>query len=111
MAGHAVLNFDRFLKPVALNESHEGSEQTRLSPIWLLRAKEVIAILLTPARRTTRGPIDAYRVHSSTGSSARALLSCLYVLAVWATREGLPTDLEAWRPGGLTRVAGGQRNP
>ncbi len=38
VAGNAVLNFDRFLKPVVLGGSEGPSEPIRLSPIWLLRA-------------------------------------------------------------------------
>src|SRR5229473_2326098 len=68
VAGHAVLNFDRFLKPVVLGGSDGLSEQVRLSPIWLLRAKEVIAILLAPTRHTSRGRLDVYRVRESSSS-------------------------------------------
>ena len=45
--GDAVLNFGRFLDPVLL-----GAEPVQLSPVWMLRAKEVIAVLVAPTRRT-----------------------------------------------------------
>ncbi len=82
VAGHAVLNFDRFLKPVVLGGSEGPSEQIRLSPIWLLRAKELIAILLAPTRHTSRGQLDVFRVRESSSPSAvRAALAHIYALA------------------------------
>ena len=75
VAGHAVLNFDRFLKPVVLGGSAGPSEQIRLSPIWLLRAKEVVAILLAPTRHTSRGQLDVYRVRESSSSKLKAVLA------------------------------------
>jgi hypothetical protein len=96
VAGNAVLNFDRFLKPVMLGGSDGPSEQIRLSPIWLLRAKEVIAILLAPTRHTSRGQFDVYRVRESSSSKLKAVLAHVYALAVWATREALPPDMDSW---------------
>src|SRR4030088_1292543 len=87
-----------FLKPVLLGGSKGATEQIHLSPIWLLRAKEFIAILLTPTRHTSRGQIDVYQVRESSSSSAvRAVLAHIYALAVWATREALPPDLDRWQ--------------
>jgi hypothetical protein len=97
VAGNAVLNFDRFLKPVVLGASEGPSEQIRLSLIWLLRAKEVIAILLAPTRHTSRGQLDVYRVRESSSSKLKAVLAHIYALAVWATREALPPDLDRWQ--------------
>ena len=96
VAGNAVLNFDRFLKPVVLGGSERPSEQIRLSPIWHLRAKEVIAILLAPTRHTSRGQLDVYRVRDSSSSKLKAVLAHVYALAVWAKREALPPDLDRW---------------
>jgi hypothetical protein len=97
VAGNAVLNFDRFLKPVVLQGPEGPSEQLRLSSIWLLRAKEVIAILLAPTRHTSRGQLDVYRVRESSSSKLKAVLAHVYALAVWATREALPPDLDRWQ--------------
>lgn len=90
-AGDAVLNFGRFLDPVLL-----GAEPVQLSPVWMLRAKEVIAVLVAPARRTSRGRIDAYRVRESSSSTVKAVLAHVYALAVWARLEALPPDLDRW---------------
>jgi integrase len=97
VAGNAVLNFDRFLKPLVLGGSQGPSEQIRLSPIWLLRAKEVIAILLVPTRHTSRGQLDIYRVRESSSSKLKTVLAHVYALAVWSTREALPPDLDRWQ--------------
>ena len=90
-AGDAVLNFGRFLDPVLL-----GAEPVQLSPVWMLRAKEVVAILVAPARRTSRGRIDAYRVRKSSSSTVKAVLAHVFALAVWAKLEALPPDLDRW---------------
>ena len=96
VAGNAVLNFDRFLKPVVLGGSEGPSEHFRLSPIWLLRAKEVIATLLAPTRHTSRGQLDVYRVRESSSSKLKTVLAHVYALAIWATRQALPPDLDRW---------------
>ena len=96
VAGNAVLNFDRFLKPVVLGESDGPSEQIRLSLIWLVRAKEAIAILLAPTRHTSRGQLDVYRVRESSSSKLKSVLAHVYALAVWATHQALPPDLDRW---------------
>lgn len=90
-AGDAVLNFGRFLDPVLL-----GAEPVHLSPVWMLRAKEVIAVLVAPARRTSRGRIDVYRVRESSSSTVKAVLAHVFALAVWARLEALPPDLDRW---------------
>lgn len=90
-AGEAVLSFGRFLDPVLV-----GSEPEQLSPMWMLRAKEVIAILVAPARRTGRGRIDAYRVRQSSSATVKAVLAHLFALAVWARSEALHSDLDRW---------------
>jgi hypothetical protein len=97
VAGSAVLNFDRFLKPVVLGGSEGPSEQIRLSPIWLVRAKEVIAILLGPTRHTSRVQLNVYQVRESSSSKLKTVLAHIYALAVWATREALPPDLDVWQ--------------
>ena len=96
VAGHAVLNFDRFLNPVLLGSPEGQSETIRVSPIWLLRAKEIIAILIAPTRRTIRGQIDVYQVRESSSSKLKAILAHVYALAVWATLEALQPDLDRW---------------
>ena len=58
--GDAVLNFGRFLDPVSLGPAGGPAGPLRLAPAWLLRAKEVLAILLAPTRRTRHGRIDVY---------------------------------------------------
>ena len=91
-AGDAVLNFGRFLDPIELGPS----EKVHLSPVWLLRAKEVIAILLSPTRRTGRGRIDLYRVRESSSSTLKAALAHIFALARWARSEALPPELDRW---------------
>jgi hypothetical protein len=105
VAGTAVLNFDRFLKPVLLLGSEGPSERIRLSPIWLVRAKEVIAILLAPTRHTSRGLLDVYRVRESSSSKLKSVLAHVYALAVWATREAVPPDLDRWQQDDLDDAA------
>jgi hypothetical protein len=99
-AGNAVLNFDRYLDPIPLGP--DGlADALRIAPAWLLRAKEVAAILLAPARHTSHGPIDAYRVGELSSSTVKAVHGHLYALAVWATMEALPADLHRWDQGDL----------
>src|SRR6266567_6829503 len=97
VAGSAVLNFDRFLKPIVLEGLEEVSAEIRLSPIWLVRAKEVIAILVGPTRHTSHGQLDVYRVRESSSSTLKTVLAHVYALAVWGTREALPPDLDRWQ--------------
>ena len=87
----AVLNFGRFLEPVLL-----GAEPVQLSAVWMLRAKEAIAVLVAPTRRTSRGRIDAYRVRESSLSTLKGVLTHVFALAVWARSEALPPDLDRW---------------
>ncbi len=94
----AVLNFGRFLAPVGPGPARG----LRLAPAWLLRAKEVLAILLAPTRRTSHRRIDVYRVRaSSSPSTVKAAHAHIYALAVWATLEALPTELHRWEQGDL----------
>jgi len=100
--GDAVLNFDRFLDPVPVGPAGGNVEAPRLAPAWLLRAKEVAAILLAPRRRTGHGRIDLYCVRDPmTSSTVKAAHTHLYALAVWATVEALPADLHRWEQGDL----------
>jgi hypothetical protein len=100
-AGNAVLNFDRFLDPILLGPQGGPAEPLQIASAWLLRAKEVVAILLAPARHTSHGRIDAYRVGESSSSTVRAVQGHVYTLAVWATLEALPADLHRWEQGEL----------
>lgn len=94
--GNAVLNFDRFLDPILLGPEGGPAEPLRIASAWLLRAKEVVAILLAPSRHTSHGRIDAYRVGESSPSTVRAVQGHVYTLAVWATLDALPADLHRW---------------
>ena len=58
-ASDAVLNFGRYLRPVC--PGPRPAQPPRLAPAWLLRAKEVLAILLAPTRRTSHRRIDVYQ--------------------------------------------------
>ncbi|MGH9154264.1 MAG: hypothetical protein ACRD1K_00030 [Acidimicrobiales bacterium] len=87
-----MLNFGRFLDPVPLGPS----EQASLSPVWLLRAKEVVAVRVAPTRRTGRGRLDVYRVRESSSSTLKATLAHIFALATWARSEALPPDLDRW---------------
>ena len=101
-AGDAVLNFGRFADPVLLGPAGGPVEPLRLAPAWLVRAKEVLAILLAPTRRTSHGRIDVYRVREALSSgTVRAAHAHIYALAVWATLEALPADLYRWEQGDL----------
>src|SRR5207245_3466878 len=81
---------------VVLGGSEGPAAQIRLSPIWLLRAKEVITILLAPTRHTSRGQLDVYQVRESSSSKLKTVLAHVYALAVWATQEALPPALARW---------------
>lgn len=95
--GDRVLNLGRFLEPVRVASGPGGESYTiDLSPVWLVRAKEVVAILLAPNRTTSRGRIDAYQVRPAAPSTAKGHYSRLYALAKWATLEALPPDLSRW---------------
>ena len=96
----AVLNFGRFLAPVGPGPA--GRPPLRLASAWLLRAKEVLAILLAPTRRTSHRRIDVYRVRGSSSGTVKAAHAHIYALAVWATLEALPPELlHRWEQGDL----------
>ena len=100
--GDAVLNFGRFLDPVSLGPAGGPAGPLRLAPAWLLRAKEVLAILLAPTRRTRHGRIDVYALRESLSSSTvKAASAHIYALAVWATLNALPADLHRWEQSDL----------
>jgi hypothetical protein len=107
VAGDAVLNFGRFLDPVSLGPAGGPAGPLRLAPAWLLRAKEVLAILLVPTRRTRHGRIDVYAVRESLSSSTvKAASAHIYALAVWATLNALPADLHRWEQSDLDDFLG-----
>ncbi|MGA2930044.1 MAG: hypothetical protein ABSG43_29460, partial [Solirubrobacteraceae bacterium] len=94
-ASDAVLNFGRFLAPCP-GPATDDPRPLRLAPAWLLRAKEVLAILLAPTRRTSYRRIDVYQVRESSPSTVKATHAHIYALAVWATVQALPAELHNW---------------
>ncbi len=97
----AVLNFGRFLAPVGPGPVAGPAQPLRLAPAWLIRAKEVLAILLAPTRSTSHRRIDVYQLRESSSSTVKATHAHIYALAVWATLEALPADLDRWEQGDL----------
>jgi len=96
-ASDAVVNFGRFLAPVCPRPAAGAAQRLRLAPAWLLRAKELLAILLAPTRCTSHRRIDVYQLRqSSSPGTVKATLAQIYALAVWATVNALPADLDRW---------------
>ena len=94
--------FGRFLDPVLLGPAGGPAGPLRLAPAWLLRAKEVLAILLAPTRRTRHRRIDVYALRESLSpSTVKAASAHIYALAVWATLNALPADLHRWEQSDL----------
>lgn len=91
----AVLDFARYLTAPPIPDAPNDSPS--LAPAWLLRAKEVVAILVSPVRSTGHGSIDLPQVRAVTApSTLRAVHAHLYALATWATAETLPPELHRW---------------